>query len=455
MHEKRASAGLAGWLLTHLNWSYLHLPLHLLHQWWRMDASPLRMLWSTGQDSIHCFSQTTHQSHHGCIPTEPFPGTQERTPRVICIEKGLTSPMNTCSHLRGQVLASWEPTEAMGRSHWNGAGKNDKRTVDFLRMRGEYWRFSSCLMSSLPALILPHNCEGSVSLSSFYRWRNWGSEKSMDLPRTSQLSVSEFCLQDCLRPKHLFFLLSWEKGRQGSRAHSYPGAVYGTPRWHPNIWGRARVVTPRTQGMVFKQSQSHTKILNPLPSRKAQNPNDFSEENSHNNDEEINTNENWKPKGNNVEMMVEKMDLVPIYSLWAFEGPLEQSKRFVVSIRSKSRVWNANSGWWGGEGGHFSCPERPGKLNSSVSRNPVNSSVPGNLAGGSECIKKWLLFKPQAWSCGILRSTFESRWGPGEDGISSRFVWNEVAVCPSNDIRCPDMTAISGEGYLCKQKAYK
>ena len=246
-----------------------------------------------------------------------------------------------------------------------------------------------------------------------------------------------------------------EKGRQGSRAHSYPGAIYGTPRWHPNIWGGVRVVTPRTQGMVFKQSQSHAKILNPLPSRKAQNPNDFSEENSHNNDEKINTNENWKPKGNNVEMMVEKMDLVPIHSLWAFKGPLEQSKQFVVSIRSKSRVWNANSGWWGGEGGHFSCPERPGKLNSSVSRNPVNSSVPGNLAGGSECIKKWLLFKPQAWSCGILRSTFESRWGPGEDGISSRFVWNEVAVCPSNDIRCPDMTAINGEGYLCKQKAYK
>lgn len=39
--------------------------------------------------------------------------------------------------------------------------------------------------------------------------------------------------------------------------------------------------------------------------------------------------------------------------------------------------------------------------------------------------------------------------------LAARFVWNEVAVCSSNDIRCPDMTAINGEGYLCKQKAYK
>lgn len=40
----------------------------------------------------------------------------------------------------------------------------------------------------------------------------------------------------------------------------------------------------------------------------------------------------------------------------------------------------------GGERGDFSCLERPGKFNSLVSGNPANSSVPGNLAGGSECI---------------------------------------------------------------------
>lgn len=43
----------------------------------------------------------------------------------------------------------------------------------------------------------------------------------------------------------------------------------------------------------------------------------------------------------------------------------------------------------------------------------------------------------------------------GKMELAARFVWNEVAVCSSNDIRCPDMTAINGEGYLCKQKAYK
>ena len=43
-------------------------------------------------------------------------------------------------------LASWEPTEAMGRSNWNGAGKSGRRTVGFPKdeRRGEYWRFSSC-----------------------------------------------------------------------------------------------------------------------------------------------------------------------------------------------------------------------------------------------------------------------------------------------------------------------
>ena len=39
--------------------------------------------------------------------------------------------------------------------------------------------------------------------------------------------------------------------------------------------------------------------------------------------------------------------------------------------------------------------------------------------------------------------------------LAARFVWNEVALYSSNDIRCPDITAINGEEYLCKQKAYK
>lgn len=40
----------------------------------------------------------------------------------------------------------------------------------------------------------------------------------------------------------------------------------------------------------------------------------------------------------------------------------------------------------------------------------------------------------------------------GEMDLAAQFVWNEVTVCSSNDIRCPDMTAINGKEYLCKQK---
>ena len=45
--------------------------------------------------------------------------------------------------------------------------------------------------------------------------------------------------------------------------------------------------------------------------------------------------------------------------------------------------------------------------------------------------------------------------GQGEMDLAAQFIWNEDAMCSSNDIRCPDMTAINREEYLCKQKPYK
>lgn len=55
----------------------------------------------------------------------------------------------------------------------------------------------------------------------------------------------------------------------------------------------------------------------------------------------------------------------------------------------------------------------------------------------------------------MLRNTLESRRGPGEMDLAAQFIRNEVAMASSNDIRCPDMTAIHGEEYLCKQKKYE
>lgn len=54
--------------------------------------------------------------------------------------------------------------------------------------------------------------------------------------------------------------------------------------------------------------------------------------------------------------------------------------------------------------------------------------------------------------CNSKKQIREQTGNKGEIDLAAQFVWNEVTVCSSNDIRCPDMTAINGREYLCKQK---
>ena len=69
------------------------------------------------------------------------------------------------------------------------------------------------------------------------------------------------------------------EGRQGFRAHSFSPCNLWNPKGTPGHTGQGSGCHPlASEAMAFNQSQSYTRILNPLPSREAQHPKGDAEE---------------------------------------------------------------------------------------------------------------------------------------------------------------------------------